>query len=754
MNNVELSKIQLSRHSLRYEKLLFIFGISFCVCQVPFLGSEAVLCLPVLGVAFACGYLDVLMYFLGVGLAVIILDVSWELLALSLATLGVLVVLSFVYAMKTHFLGYVVTFCLGAYLLLKGYLGGRWMPAGTLVQLLTALGLSLLYIDALPLLRHRQIEDPSDRMLMGGFLMVMSALFCLERIDMHLLMVMLRFGILVVMYVKSIEMGYQLVIYASYWLLLNESGLMGEVESLFICLAVFFLVKAKSRLAFVLTFLFSHLVMPFFVQEGLWVIAVEVMLTGFLFMLIPQKIYASWRYRLNGDSPLATQIGGLISYQRKMSRQLETFSDLFLRIATSFEEENLETNAALYVGNMYEQVCSTCLNCDQCYNRETGDHRLVKLIRKGVIQGLTNQETRYVERYCLKMAEYKKALREQHKLYLHQAEMNEEYHQLKHHLYGQLSLVGKLLERFSKHVDCSDLESEENIRDLLEGYHYLVPYIHKDYLSRDDYCLDIGMMEVNKHEVYDVVIPVLERYLNTPLNVIKMETSGRQLGYMRLVLSNHQNYQLVYGVQQLSKDAASCGDSYLCFHFKQFTLMALSDGMGYGPKAHKESELTLDVFSRLLKSGIGLEESIQTINSLLKIKNRIEMFTTLDLLMFNTRDASVTFLKNGATASYVYHYNQLDKVQTRALPIGIVSKVDTHTEKYQCSDGDLLFMFSDGLEEGIEEVIEQCLREVGDRHPQLIADTIMNTFIDQGKVDDDATIIVVRVEDITQIHTD
>ena len=39
--------------------IYFIFGISFCVCQVPFLGSEAVLCLPVLGVAFALSLIHI-----------------------------------------------------------------------------------------------------------------------------------------------------------------------------------------------------------------------------------------------------------------------------------------------------------------------------------------------------------------------------------------------------------------------------------------------------------------------------------------------------------------------------------------------------------------------------------------------------------------------------------------------------------------------------------------------------------------------
>lgn len=185
-------------------------------------------------------------------------------------------------------------------------------------------------------------------------------------------------------------------------------------------------------------------------------------------MLIPNRLYRHLNILCHQQSLLATQVGGVVSYQRKMTRQLENFSDLFFRIANSFDDATMKANVLTYVGNVYETVCSRCMNCDSCFNRHQGDHRLVKVMRKGIIDGLNKEELHYIERYCLNMAEYKKAVREQHKLFAHQKDMNEEYHNLKHHLYTQLSLVGQLLKHYASHVDCSDIHGEESMKDLLE----------------------------------------------------------------------------------------------------------------------------------------------------------------------------------------------------------------------------------------------------------------------------------------------
>lgn len=749
---MELTKIRIDSWLNQIEKKVFIFLLALLTTNVSFLGSHLVLILPLLSLSFVIDEMMVLSCIAGLALSVLVFSLPLEIIALSLLYVFLLWMLSYIYVMKTKMVPILNSLFLVGVLSFSVYLGQS--NINTLILSCGVSGaVSYAYLKTSPLFVHHE-QVINDTMLLIIGMMLCHALLCLKSISVPFLMVLIRFLCLALLYVADVATGYLLGLYSGLMVLVGTPNLQNEVLAFIIPLSLFYVIKVKSKFGYSLVYLFSHWLLPFMISSSLLLYGGEAVFSAIMFMMVPNRWYRKINVLAHQESLLVTQIGGVVSYQRKMSRQLENFSDLFFRIARSFDDATMKTNVLTYVGNIYESTCSQCMNCDQCFNRHQGDHRLVKLMRKGIVEGLNKEELHYVERYCLNMAAYKKIIKEQHQLYAHQQEMNEEYHTLKHHLYSQLSLVGYLLKNYAGNVDCADVYGEERMKDLLEGYHYEVLYLHKDYLSKDEYCIDLGMMEITKNEVHEVVVPVLEKFLDTKLNLLVLEGTAQQLGYMHIVLSNHQNFQLVYGIQQISKDAAYCGDSYLCFNHHQYTMLALSDGMGYGVKAHEESELTLDVFSRLLKSGISFDEAIQTINSLLKIKNRMEMFTTLDLLMFDTNDAKATFLKNGATPSFVYHYNQLDKVQTRALPIGIVAKVDTHKETYQCADQDLIIMYSDGFDVGIEEAIEHTLNTLGQCHPQKLADAIMQDLIDQNKVDDDATIIVARVEDVTQIHID
>lgn len=748
---MEISKVRMDSWMNQIEKKVFIFFIALFAIQVNFLGTHLVFTIPLLALAFVIGKIEVGMALSGMALSIFIFGLPLDQLVFQALFILLLSLLSYIYVLRTRMIPVISGLFMA---LVQGVIDfSTGMPnwsvmvmSGSLVGIL-----SFLYLKSSAVFIHQEESYHTKEVFALGLLLG-SAILSLGTLSIPLMMILLRFLVLSLIFIVDVKTGYQSALLLSLMLLVNQNSLKDEVLGLLIPLSVFYLIPGQNKFSYALIYLFGHWLLPFFITDHLWILALEVVVSSILFMLLPQRIYRQLHILCHPQSLLAAQLGGMVSYQRKMSRQLENFSDLFFRIANSFDDATMKTNVLTYVGNVYEGVCSHCINCDSCFNRHQGDHRLVKVMRKGIMDGLNKEELHYIERYCLNMAEYKKAVKEQHLLFEHQKDMNEEYHHLKHHLYSQLSLVGQLLKYYAGHVDCSDIYGEESMKDLLEGYHYQVAYLHKDQLSKDEYSIDIGMTEITKYEVYDVVIPVLEKFLDTKLNVLVLENNGQQMGYTHLVLSNHQNYQIVYGIQQISKDASYCGDSYLCFRHHQYTMIALSDGMGYGAKAHEESELTLDVFSRLLKSGIGLDESIQTINSLLKIKNRMEMFTTMDLLMFDTNDAKATFLKNGATPSFVYHFNQLDKVQTRALPIGIVSKVDTHTETYQCSDQDLIIMYSDGFDYGIEDAIEKSLKTLGECHPQKLADAIMEELTSQNKVDDDATIIVARVEDVSQVH--
>lgn len=113
-----------------------------------------------------------------------------------------------------------------------------------------------------------------------------------------------------------------------------------------------------------------------------------------------------------------------------------------------------------------------------------------------------------------------------------------------------------------------------------------------------------------------------------------------QIGYTSILLKHELKYTLQLAKKQYALDQ-QCGDSILTFGLDEHHYVALSDGMGQGYIAYKESKLTLDVLSQLLKNGIQLRDTLNTLNTLLKIKNQGDMYTTLDLFDFNLMNSRI-----------------------------------------------------------------------------------------------------------------
>ena len=748
---MELTRVNTQNILKGIEKRLFFFFVCFLISQVQLSNVNYIFTLPLLSISFMGGLSYIICYFISILISITAFNVSITLLFLSIIAISTLELLSYIYSMKSKFIPFILTFIvlLALSLDLIFFEVNTWSII--IIYSLVTYSLSYLYIKNIPFFIHNTYEKMNYYHLFVISIMLILSCFVLFPINITAMFIFIRFFTLAIIYIAGFEKTYSLVLLTSLLLLIGDFGVQNQVISLILPIAIFYIIKPQYKLLFGISYLLSHLIIPFFIEQDILIYALEISISTALFMLIPNYIYQNIKRAIDTDVKIINQIGGVISYQRKMSRKLDIFSDLFNRIALSFKDSEVQTNVLTYVGNVYDNICANCLNKDQCFHHKQDINRLVKLIKKGVISSLSKEEIQHIDRYCLNPNDYKQAIKQQFQLYKHQVEMNDEYHFLKKNLYNQLILVGDILKNYSNNVNCLDIYSEENIKEVLEGYHFKIPYIHKDYISKDEFCLDLGIMETTKKEIHDVVIPVLEKTLDSQLNLLNIKSVANQMGYTRILLSNQQNYQLIYGIQQLSKDLDYCGDNYLFFRHNQFSMIALSDGMGYGKKAHDESKLTLDVFSKLLKSGINLEESIQTINSLLKIKNRIEMFTTLDLLMFDCNNGQVTFLKNGAMPSYVYHYNHLEKVQTKSLPIGIVAKVDTTREIYNCKHNNLIIMFSDGFETNIEEIIDEVLNKYYTEHPQIIADALMSELLVRNQVKDDTSIIVARIEDLNQI---
>ena len=171
---------------------------------------------------------------------------------------------------------------------------------------------------------------------------------------------------------------------------------------------------------------------------------------------------------------------------------------------------------------------------------------------------------------------------------------------------------------------------------------------------------------------------------------------------------------------------------------------ALSDGMGQGQKASDDSTLTLDVVKQLITNGISLKDTIQSVNALLRIKNRNDMFTTLDMIEVNLVLGTSTFIKYGSCPTYIIRNHQIIEIESKSLPIGIVSPIDVSIHKEKLVENDIVIMISDGFSHQFKDFLKENEYLIGDDHPKDIAQLLMH-LASQEEKNDDMTIIVVKL---------
>ena len=85
------------------------------------------------------------------------------------------------------------------------------------------------------------------------------------------------------------------------------------------------------------------------------------------------------------------------------------------------------------------------------------------------------------------------------------------------------------------------------------------------------------------------------------------------------------SYQVLYGVAKLTKEMEKVsGDNYICRQEEDGRFfLCLSDGMGSGIEAFKESEIVVELLEQFLESGFSQETAARMVNSALLLKTTI-----------------------------------------------------------------------------------------------------------------------------------
>ena len=432
-----------------------------------------------------------------------------------------------------------------------------------------------------------------------------------------------------------------------------------------------------------------------------------------------------------------------ITIKQQITKQVESFCHLFEQMTSLFNQTPAHNHTLEYIGYVYEEMCHDCASCESCFNYQYGPNRLVKLMNKGLKDKYNEEDLSFIHNYCLKPEQYIETLSSFQKDYYKVNRIQQEYQTMKKDLYHQFSLLNDVFNQFSQQIQIGHIE-EKHIYEHLLGYHFQIAHLKKYYESQSTYYIEIGIYETTREEIKNELIPILETYLNESLDIHVLKTPMHQLGYTYLVLKHCTKYYIQYGISQCSKEPVACGDSYTLFTINENQYFALSDGMGQGQKASDDSTLTLDVIKQLMMNGISLNDTIQSVNALLRIKNRNDMFTTLDMVEVNMVLGTATFMKYGSCPTYIIRNHQVIEIESKSLPIGIISPLEISIEKEKLVYNDIVIMISDGFTQRFKEFLEENEYLIGEEHPKDIAQLLMHLSSDEEK-NDDMTIIVLKL---------
>lgn len=219
----------------------------------------------------------------------------------------------------------------------------------------------------------------------------------------------------------------------------------------------------------------------------------------------------------------------------------------------------------------------------------------------------------------------------------------------------------------------------------------------------------------------------------------------------QLVFLEEPEYFTMTGVARTTKQGQeTSGDSFSFFYDEDGEMaMVLSDGMGSGEEAAKESELILHLLERLLEAGFGEETAIRLMNSVLALRAEQNSFATLDMSVLNLFTGTCEFIKIGGAATFLRRGGWVECVEARTLPIGMVQRVDYDSMTKKLYDGDYVIMLSDGVLDSIPEeeradFLRSSMGEDTEQNPQVLAGRLLNASLQRQNYEpkDDMTVLV------------
>ena len=284
--------------------------------------------------------------------------------------------------------------------------------------------------------------------------------------------------------------------------------------------------------------------------------------------------------------------------------------------------------------------------------------------------------------------------------------------------------------------------------------------------------LEIGMLlhasqEGDVFETEDIG-EFLSKLLHNHMNVVPGMPAYIGDEEAKVVFREEVRFFMNMGVARATKEGeVSSGDNFTMTELADGSFLAiLSDGMGSGELANRDSNMVVELAEQFMEAGFEKEAVANMINDLILAKMTEPRTATLDLFKCNLYSGECEFLKMGAAPSFLCTQRGMEMRMKYSLPLGLLASNwttdDKKLESCFLDVGDLVIMLSDGVMDSIEKKVNgskknkngyghlsNLLEEYDFVSCKDLANQLLGMAImcEEGKIPDDMTVLVMQLQE-------
>ena len=398
-------------------------------------------------------------------------------------------------------------------------------------------------------------------------------------------------------------------------------------------------------------------------------------------------------------SPYVEQIEKYADSLKQLSR---TFLDLEEK-KKAFSNEEIET----MFSRVREKVCGKCEKCGWCWGENfVHTYQMGYEILSAVDQygnELNTEVKRKLMQRCIMAPRF---LREMLSGF-HDARQNiiwvNRMARSRESCAIQMDTFADMIRSTTRELENSiftDERLEKKIANALRKKGMRVLYTHFFMNAEGKYEIHVTLRSVDRKkatvkEVVKAVTEAVGRKFILPCD------SARMIGqeYMTVVCMEGPAFYTMQGTARIGKGCSQIsGDNFTLIEIPGGRqVAALSDGMGSGEDACRESTMVIELLEELLSAGFPEKTAIQMINTTLVMGREEIHYSTVDMTVFDLYTGECEIIKAGASSTFIKKKDAVEHLSSSSLPIGVMNHIEIDSVKRTLESGDFVIMVTDGV---------------------------------------------------------